>query len=117
MLRFVARVLIARQHDLCRTAWGDASDVVPKFVWPADFRGPVDRSSQGAGILLTPTTISSCSSVSSLTWRCTWASLRDSYACGTMAPGLLQRRRAAPYLNEGCCAVWPRHDGAANELF
>jgi hypothetical protein len=22
MLRFVARVLIARQHDLCRTAWG-----------------------------------------------------------------------------------------------
>ena len=26
MLRFVARVLIARQHDLCRTAWGDANN-------------------------------------------------------------------------------------------
>jgi hypothetical protein len=36
MLRFVARVLIARQHDLCCTALGGASDVVPKFVWPTD---------------------------------------------------------------------------------
>lgn len=31
------------------TAWGAASDVVPKFVSPS--RGPVDRRSQGTGIL------------------------------------------------------------------
>ena len=68
MLRFVARVLIARQHDLCRTAWG-ASDVVPKFVRPPDSVASGPELARG-GIPLTPTTIpSACSSVSSLTWK------------------------------------------------
>jgi transposase len=33
------------------TAWGAASDVVPKFVSPSDPVTPVDRGSQGTGIL------------------------------------------------------------------
>jgi hypothetical protein len=54
MLRFVARVLIARQHDLCRTAWG-----APEVHLADRFPGPVDRSSQEVGILRTPTNIPS----------------------------------------------------------
>ena len=49
MLRFVARGLIARQHDLCRTAWGRQS----QFCLADRFRGQWTGARKGPALYLT----------------------------------------------------------------